>query len=132
MKRREFDKLPEKQQKAYYDAIMLGEKVWDWLCDNPLRNKKEFPEYKKIKNSTGSDCPLCSYYAQYPQIIYSYVYTECTECILRNVCDDSVTGYLPYAQWYKNITKVNPDWEVSFKNATKIWKILFEEKLRIM
>lgn len=127
MKKSEFDKLPVDLQNKYKRVIDISEDLWAWLCDNPTKNKTQYKKYKFISNTS---CLLCDFHFD-----KRIKYTDCQECLLYYTCRNTIAvnkKRFTFGNWYQNIKLPNPDEQVSFDNAFKIWEILFDEKLKLM
>jgi hypothetical protein len=66
-----------KEQRA---ARALTVEVWEWLAENPSKDKKDWPRYQEIK-SLSHTCPLCDLY----KYGYQGARTTCLNCPLGKV-----------------------------------------------
>lgn len=99
--------------KEYYDAVVLSEKLWEWLADNPLKRKEDSPYWNEIKN-LDYNCPLCE---------YNFKLTDnlCNKCILSKIC------FFDYTNW-----RISDDENERFKLSNKFYQAILKERLRIM
>lgn len=104
--------LPE-ITKEYYDAVVLSEKVWEWLSDNPLKKKEDSPYWNEIKN-LDHNCPLCEYN-------FEITNNFCNRCVLDGIC-------LRYYTWWK----YSDDENERFELANTFYQAILQERLRIM
>lgn len=99
----------------YWQALVIAEEMWEWLCDNPLKEKRDWPGYLRNNvNILDHECSICEY-------IWEEADSDCRDCCLDSTC------YYSYHKWrYAGCE------EESQEYSFEIWKTIFEERLRIM
>ena len=72
-------------------AIDLTIKLWDYLRQNPGKQKQDYPGYDKYDiGSMIADCPCCDYYRRGDL-------DRCDVCPIRDCTDDNS----PWDLWFK-------------------------------
>lgn len=82
-------------------AVQLHRQLWDWLYKNPVKEKKNWPEWEKnggTIESVDCDCFACEYDMQYRD--------DCSLCLFGNFSNTACLNGL-FSNWdcFKN-TKV--------------------------
>lgn len=99
----------------YWRALVIAEEMWEWLCDNPLKRKLDWPGYLTYGvEYMDYKCSMCEY-------IWQETGLKCMDCILGKGCQ---TCYNPW--------RTATDEKESQKYSFQIWKAIFKERLRIM
>jgi len=47
--------------KNYLEALLIAEEMWEWLCDNPGKQKYDWPKYGLIMADSFEGCSICDY-----------------------------------------------------------------------
>ena len=79
-------------------ALWLCWELWDWLAENPNRNKEDWPKWVRNEGNhiAREDCFACEYYLSDP------IRTECyDECIIPCFAEHGHCnwGKAPYKMW---------------------------------
>lgn len=99
----------------YWQALVIAEEMWEGLCDNPLKEKRDWPGYLRSNvNVLDHECSVCEYIWQGEEL-------KCQDCFLDGTCLD-----------YYKYGKEAADEEESREHSFEIWRAIFEERLRIM
>ncbi len=73
-----------KPLKKHINAVKKTIKMWEWLKDNPDKDKEDyFSEHNLSKHFTEFDCYLCYYWRFDNNCCYNFFY-EATNCPLDN------------------------------------------------
>lgn len=107
-------KKKTKYEVQYYKAVLLSEKVWEWLADNPGKEKEDSPYWNKIR-FMQCNCPICELHLR---LAY------CSTCFLAEYCSKTYHNWLLYVasdQIYK-----------AQESATIIWERIFTKRLELM
>jgi hypothetical protein len=102
--------------KEYYEAVCIAEEMWEWLADNPLKGKSQWPKYKKYNFKIFDDCSICRYKRDLDDM--------CGDCFLSYECKTT------YPSWVNDLDC--GDEIACIFNATQIYFAILEERLRIM
>ena len=77
-------------------ALEIGLELWEWLEDNPSKEKHEWPGWEKYERM-AADCPCCEYKDQQDS-------NDCGDCLiywrLKLGLDNHCTYYdSPFLRW---------------------------------
>ena len=117
-----------KPLKKHIRAVQKTIKMWEWLRDNPYKDKKDyFKHYKLSTYYTRHECYLCYYWqAQAENLDEIFV---CTECPLRNNLGGCHEAYYDFVlpQMFNLINKSGPKSAQIIVDLCKEWLKNVEE-----
>lgn len=116
----------KKRLKEELGYLIQSRDLWEWLRDNYLKHKFDYPLYDKIKNYKGK-CPCCEYYL----IIKNKTCRSCPIDYCRNYkstyaqwCSSDITN--SKVLWDKSTSKIV---ELLEKRITKIYSKLYRKSI---
>ena len=119
--------------KEYFQALVETEHMWEWLCDNPNKDKDDYP---KFKSGYKNDCHICTCRRNFSLTKHidiccdgyfqgvGYEYNEefkWSPCILSILCET-----------YHRLWEYNTNIESRRKYAEKIYFKVLDERLKRM
>lgn len=112
--------------KEYYKSLIASEKMWEWLCDNPTKSKKDYLTLKHTK----VDCAICANRLHFSCKHSSDEFycsgvdksdIKWSPCFLYKICKD-----------YATLWKYNRNEETRRLYAEKIYFAILKERLKRM
>jgi hypothetical protein len=46
---------------TYLQSLKMAEEMWEWLCDNPGKQKYHWPKYDSLMADSSEECSVCDY-----------------------------------------------------------------------
>lgn len=88
---------------TYLKALKILEQMWEWLCDNPDKDKSDWGHYRKYFKNIINDCLICMYrddlyqeFSDRPSICVAFEEGSMGDCFLADMCKHY------YQKWHQN------------------------------
>ena len=115
---------------TYLKALEISEQMWEWLCDNPDKDKGWWKHHYKYFKSDINDCLICMYrddlyqeFSDHQSICVAFEEGEIEDCFLSG---DGLCG-----RFYEDWSRCH-NTETRRKFAEKIYFAILDERLKNM